>query len=62
MRGLFVAVDANLALLSVGHHAIPAPGTNWSSERLDGIQAIGAYGQIGDVRQGGITETAVSGE
>ena len=60
--GLLLAMDTDLAILRVGHHAITAPGTKGAGEWLDGIQAIGAYGQGGDVREGGVTETAVGGE
>ena len=62
MRSFLLAMDANQSILRVGHHAVTAPATKRSGGRLDGIQAIGAYGQSGDVGEGSVTETAVGGE
>ncbi len=62
MRGFLLAMDTNQPFLRVRHHAIATPGAKRSGERLDGIQAIGAHGQVGDVGEGGFTETAVGGK
>jgi hypothetical protein len=61
-RARLLAVNADLPIFGLWHQLVAAPGAKRTAARLDGIEAIAANWQGGDIGEWGVTDTAIGGE
>jgi hypothetical protein len=57
-----LAVNADLPIFGLWHQLVAAPGAKRTAAWLDGIEAITADWQGGDIGEWGVTDTAIGGE